>query len=75
MGEHHGSEESMSGFHIVEKRVPIFDDSILHKLGELGVQISGGSGVIHAHIWIPPGKEEEVLAFLKTRGFVEAEPY
>ena len=64
----------LDNFHIVEKRIPIFSAEVLAKLADLGVQISGGSGKIHAHIWIPKGKEMEVFQLLSKEGFHEIEP-
>jgi len=71
----HGSEKEMEGFFIVEKRVPIFDGETLQKLGEMNVHVSGGSGIIHAHIWIPQGQEESVFEYLKSKGFIQSRPY
>jgi hypothetical protein len=64
----------LDNFHIVEKRITIFSAEIMAKLAGLGVQISGGSGKIHAHIWIPKGKEMEVFQLLSKEGFYEVEP-
>jgi hypothetical protein len=66
---------NLDRFHVVEKRVAIFSAATLSKLAELGVQISGGSGKIHAHIWIPHGRELEVFELLKNEGFYEAPPH
>lgn len=63
----------LDNFHIVEKRIAIFSSGLLAKLADLGVQISGGSGKIHAHIWIPKGKEMEVFQLLSKEGFYEVE--
>ncbi len=63
----------LDNFHIVEKRITTFSSEILAKLADLGVQISGGSGKIHAHIWIPKGKEMEVFQLLSKEGFYEVD--
>jgi hypothetical protein len=65
----------LDNFYVVEKRVPIFSADTLLQLAELGVQVSGGSGKIHAHIWIPPGRELEVFELLSKLGFYEAPPH
>ena len=64
----------LDNFHIVEKRITTFSSEIMAKLADLGVQISGGSGKIHAHIWIPKGKEMDVLQLLSKEGFYEVDP-
>lgn len=67
--------KDMHGFYVVEKRVPLFSAELLAELAKLGVQVSGGVGKIHAHIWIPEGKEIEVFELLGKEGFYEAEPH
>ena len=64
----------LDNLHIVENRITTFSSEIMAKLADLGVQISGGSGKIHAHIWIPKGKEMDVFQILSKEGFYEVEP-
>ena len=62
-------------FYVVEKRVPILGPAILKKVSELGAQISGGDGKIHAHVWIPVDHHDEILEALELDGFYVSQPY
>lgn len=59
----------MSEFHVAEKRVPIMGSQLLAKLAELGVEVSGGRGKIHVHLFIPDNKLDEARDLLEAAGF------
>jgi len=63
------------GYYVIEKKIPIFREELLDIIIRKGVEISGGSDLIHAHIWIPEGKENDVLKILKNDGFYLSETY
>lgn len=67
--------KSSGAFYVVEKRVPIFEPELLARISDLGAQVSGGAGKIHAHVWIPKDNHKEILEALEAAGFFVDVPY
>jgi len=63
------------GYFMVEKKIPVFNDHLMDLMIRKGVEISGRCDSIHAHLWIPEDKEDEVLLLLKNNGFYLSETY
>ncbi|MFQ5894569.1 MAG: hypothetical protein ACE5JJ_01955 [Nitrospinota bacterium] len=59
----------MGRFYIFERRVPILTPEQLARLSSLGAQVSGGSGKVHIHIFLPEEAGEKVIDYLESEGF------
>ena len=62
-------------YFVVEKKVQIFEKEVLDAIIRKGAEISGSCDLVHAHVWIPEGKEDAVLKILKKEGFYTTESY
>lgn len=65
----------MGEFCVFQKHVPVVEPELISDLAKLGVQVCGDSGQIHAHLWIPDNRMNDVLDIMENRGFFLSKPY